>query len=128
MTIEDAAHVLKCSRDSLYRAIRQKQLRPRRWFKKMHVTVEDLYKWKQNRYSRANTKIDGKLLYDPDNNRFSVSDVAHMLGVPTYTIHNMIHHGKIKSTKVGKFHILCIEEIEKAKDILQFRDNQYRWN
>lgn len=116
MTVAQAADLSHVTRQAIYSAIRKKQLNAQIIGKQWYVTVEDLEKYRLNKYNRDLRKRDGEFIFDMQKGHFSVHQVAKILSsalgksYPSQRIYYLMRMGYLKAFKSGAAWVIKKED------------------
>lgn len=115
VSITEAAKINKVTRQAIYVAIKQKKLRASKDSARWTINLDDLEKYRQQKYSRTKSMFNGELLFDNDKGYFSVNQVAKMLGVPAQKIYYATRVGLMKATRRGAAWVIHKTEVDTYK-------------
>lgn len=76
------------------------------------VDDESIQHYRENRWSRKNRKIDGKLVHDPLLNEISVSEASIKFKMPYATLYYYMRKNRLPYTRLGCALILKIDDIQ----------------
>jgi excisionase family DNA binding protein len=101
LSISEAAKLTNVTRQAIYVAIKHNRLNATKNVKKWRISLEDLKKYRENRYSRAFSLRNGKRIYDVSQGTYSIGQAAKLLGVPPQKIYYATRQGVLKSHREG---------------------------
>lgn len=116
VSITEAARLNNVTRQAIYIAIKLGKLRARKESTRWTIHVEDLERYRSEKYSREKSTFDGELLFDNNKGYFSVNQVAKVLGVPAQKIYYATRSGYMKATRKGAAWVIHKDEIESYKE------------
>jgi excisionase family DNA binding protein len=118
ISIREAASRLKVSYQALSQAIKRGTLRCKRMHNMIYTTEEWLKEFKEDKAKNTEkVKIGGKKVFS--SSRCTVKKAAVILGIPPHHLYFMLRQGKVKSERIGRYYVIPIEEVEKAKDAMK---------
>lgn len=112
VTITEAAKINKVTRQAIYVAIKQKKLRASKDSARWTINLDDLEKYRQQKYSRTKSMFNGELLFDNDKGYYSVNQVAKMLHVPAQKIYYATRVGLMKASRRGAAWVIHKTEVD----------------
>mgnify|MGYP001385544877 CR=1 FL=1 len=116
VSITEAARINNVTRQAIYVAIKQKKLRATKESTRWVIDLEDLEKYRVNKYSRAKSTFDGELLFNNNDGYYSVNQTAKMLGVPAQKIYYATRVGHLKAIRKGAAWVVHIDDIKLYRD------------
>lgn len=116
VSITEAARINGVTRQAIYVAIKQGKLKARKESTRWTITLEDLKKYRSERYSRKKSMFEGELLFDNDKGYYSVGQAAEMLGVAAQKIYYATRIGMLKAHRKGAAWVLHIDDINEFKE------------
>jgi len=113
LTISETAKKCKVTRQAVYVAIKKKRLNAklvnRVWV--MHVTDVDLYR--ESRYDRVNSKINGEPIFDIARGYLSVNHASKLFGTNTQHIYYLLRTGQLHASKKGSAWVVNFDEVKR---------------
>ncbi|MEM8628644.1 MAG: helix-turn-helix domain-containing protein [Chlamydiota bacterium] len=115
VSITEAAQINNVTRQAIYVAIKQKKLRATKDSTRWAIHLDDLYEYRNNKYSRAKSTFDGELLFDNAKGYYSVNQAAEMLNVPAQKIYYATRIGHLKAHRKGAAWVIHTDDIASYK-------------
>lgn len=115
VSITEAARLNKVTRQAIYIAIKLGKLKAKKESTRWTIHVDNLEKYRNQKYSRSKSTYEGELLFDNDKGYFSVNQVAKMLKVPAQKIYYATRIGYMKATRRGAAWVIHVEDLELYK-------------
>jgi excisionase family DNA binding protein len=115
VSITEAAKINNVTRQAIYVAIKQKKLKAKKDATRWVIHVDDLKKYRDQKYSRSKSTFDGELLFDNSKGYYSVNQAAKILGVPAQKIYYATRVGLLKASRKGAAWVIHIDEINTYK-------------
>ena len=124
ITLAQAAEYLKITRQSVLLAVRHQKLKPSKsgdlWYFKRSVLEE----FKHKKFTREELRRkNGILVFNPQEGKFSVPQVAQMYGIKKNRVYHCIRHNMLNCSKVGGTHVIHIDDFDKWKVVLVDRQD-----
>lgn len=116
VSITEAAKINNVTRQAIYVAIKQGKLKARKEGTRWLIHIDDLAKYRDEKYSRAKSTFEGELLFDKSKGYYSVNEVAKMCGVPAQKIYYATRVGLLKSTRKGAAWVIHIEDVKEYQE------------
>lgn len=116
VSITEAAKINNVTRQAIYVAIKQGKLKARKDGTRWLISVEDLAKYRDEKYSRTKSTFDGELLFDNKKGFFSVNQVAKMCGVPAQKIYYATRVGLLKATRKGAAWVIHANDLREYQE------------
>jgi hypothetical protein len=115
LSVLEAAQSLGCSFQNIYSMIKRKRIIATIVDKKIFIESSQLQHYLNNRYNRKFSYYQGEFIFDSSQGRYSVKQLAGLLGVKPYKIYADIRAGLIpfQIARKGTYVI-------HIKDIVQF--------
>jgi len=113
LTVKEAAKISGVTKFAISAAIENNKLKargfsnPHRWL----INPKDLEEYRRNKYSRALSRHNGKLIFDKSKGFYSVSEAAKMLKIPVQKIYYATRIGMLKATRKGVSWVIHIDDI-----------------
>lgn len=101
VSIAEAAEINQVTRQAIYVAIKLNKLKASKETNRWTIHLDDLEQYKKERYSRAKSRYNGELIYDPVKGFYSIGQVAKMLGVPVQKIYYLTRIKRLKAQRKG---------------------------
>ena len=111
VSITEASHIHNVSRQAIYFAIKEGKLRAIKGSTTWKISTEDLKEYKENKYSRKKSVIDGNLLFNDKEGLYSINDVAKILQVPVQKIYYAIRLGHLKHHRIRMAYVIKEEDM-----------------
>lgn len=115
-TVKQVCTLLGLTRQGIYLAIRNKRLKSRKVFGRYIVIGIDLLSYVKNKYSRALSHRDGKLLFPAGT--YSCGDLASVLQCPTHVLYYLVYRQKIPFQRKGSSYIFNKKDIPIFKEAI----------
>lgn len=112
VSITDAAKLNKVTRQAIYVAIKLNKLKAQKDSTRWTIDLADLEEYKKHKYSRAKSTFGGELIFNTNEGRYSVNQVAERLGIPPQKVYYATRSGKIKAERKGAAWVISEQEIE----------------
>lgn len=112
VSITEAAKLNNVTRQAIYIAIKLGKLRARKESTRWTIHLQDLERYRNEKYSRDKSTFDGELLFDNNKGYYSVNQVAKSLGVPAQKIYYATRIGYMKATRKGAAWVIHKDEVE----------------
>lgn len=116
ITIQDAAIVTGKTPQALYQAAKRGKLRTKKIGGTYYTDLAAIREYQVDKRFCDNLIVNGKRLYCEENGFCSVRQASLMLGIGIMKVYRCLVHGIIKSTRVGRYYIIPIDEIKRLKD------------
>lgn len=126
VSITEAAKINKVTRQAIYVAIKLNKLKATKETTRWTIHVDDLEKYKQQKYSRTKSVYDGEPLFDNDKGFFSVNQVAEMLNVPAQKVYYATRIGLLKAQRKGAAWVIHTEDMKEYQDKYVQKKNRRR--
>lgn len=117
VSITEAARINNVTRQAIYVAIKQNKLKARKDTTRWVIHVDDLERYRAQKYSRTKSTFDGQLLFDNNKGYYSINQTARILGVPAQKIYYATRIGVLKAHRKGAAWVVHIEDIKAYKEI-----------
>lgn len=115
VSITEAAKLNNVTRQAIYIAIKLGKLRAKKESTRWTIHLEDLERYRQEKYSREKSTFEGELLFDNEKGYYSVNQVAKTLGVPPQQIYYATRSGYMKASRKGAAWVIHKDEVEAYK-------------
>ena len=112
VSITEAAKLNNVTRQAIYVAIKLNKLKATKETTRWTINLDDLDEYRTQKYSRAKSIFDGKLLFDNQKGFFSINQVAEMLSVPAQKIYYATRVGLLKASRKGAAWVIHTTDIE----------------
>ena len=116
VSITEAARINNVTRQAIYVAIKQNKLKAKKETTRWVIDLEDLEKYRAQKYSRSKSTFDGELLFDNTKGYFSINQTAHLLGVPAQKIYYATRIGVLKAHRKGAAWVVHVEDVKAYKE------------
>ena len=116
VSITEAAKLNKVTRQAIYVAIKLNKLKARKETTRWTIDLDDLEKYRNQKYSRTKSTYDGELLFDNNKGYYSVNQIAKMLNVPAQKIYYATRIGKLKAFRKGAAWVVHVEDVKAYAD------------
>lgn len=123
MSTKEAADYGHITRQSVYKAIMQGRCKGEKIGDAWYITVEDFDRYRGERNISERFRIDGKLVFDAREGRFSVMQVAKIIGMTlripydVQRVYHFIRKGVLTPKKVGKYLVISKREATKLLEM-----------
>lgn len=117
VSITEAAKINAVTRQAIYVAIKLGKLTATKDSTRWQISLEDLAKYRKDKYSRSKSTFDGELLFDNHKGYFSVNQVAKMLNVPAQKIYYAIRSKMLKSSRRGSAWVIHMDQVKEYCEI-----------
>jgi excisionase family DNA binding protein len=115
VSITDAAKLNKVTRQAIYVAIKLNKLKAQKDSARWTIDLDDLDEYRKHKYSRAKSTFNGELIFNSQQGRFSVNQVARQLGIPPQKVYYATRSGKLKAERRGAAWVIAESEIEEYR-------------
>lgn len=115
VSITDAAKLNKVTRQAIYVAIKLNKLKAQKDSARWTIDLDDLEEYRKHKYSRAKSTFNGELIFNSNQGRFSVNQVAKKLGIPPQKVYYATRSGKLKAERRGAAWVIAESEIEEYR-------------
>tara|TARA_B100000989_G_scaffold241086_1_gene187973 strand:+ start:249 stop:683 length:435 start_codon:yes stop_codon:yes gene_type:complete len=122
VSITEAARINGVTRQAIYVAIKQNKLKASKESTRWTIDLNDLEKYRRDKYSRTKSTFEGELLYNNDKGFYSVNQAAKMLGVPAQKIYYATRIGVLKAIRKGAAWVIHIDDIKQYQEKYLSRD------
>lgn len=112
LTISEAARLNKVTRQAIYVAIKHNKLKASKETTRWTIHLDDLEKYKQEKYSRTKSIHEGELIFDRSKGYFSVNQAAKMLSVPAQKIYYATRQGMLKAHRKGAAWVIHLNDLK----------------
>ena len=116
VSITEAAKLNNVTRQAIYVAIKQKELRAYKDSTRWTIDLDDLDEYKKQKYSRSKSLYNGELLFDNQKGFYSVNQVAKMLGVPAQKIYYATRIGLLKASRRGAAWVVHTDDVREYQE------------
>jgi len=116
VSITEAARLNNVTRQAIYIAIKLGKLKAKKESTRWTIHLEDLERYRNEKYSREKSTFDGELLFDNKKGYYSVNQVAKALGVPAQKVYYATRSGYMKASRKGAAWVIHTEEIVAYKE------------
>jgi hypothetical protein len=117
VSITEAARINNVTRQAIYVAIKQNKLKAKKETTRWVIHVNDLERYRAQKYSRTKSTFDGELLFDNTKGYYSINQTARILGVPAQKIYYATRIGVLKAHRKGAAWVVHIEDIKAYRDV-----------
>ena len=117
VSITEAARINNVTRQAIYVAIKQNKLKAKKETTRWVIHVDDLERYRVQKYSRSKSTFDGELLFDNSKGYYSINQTAKILGVPAQKIYYATRIGVLKAHRKGAAWVVHVEDIKAYKDV-----------
>jgi hypothetical protein len=117
VSITEAARINNVTRQAIYVAIKQNKLKAKKETTRWVIHVDDLERYRAQKYSRTKSTFEGELLFDNNKGYYSINQTAKILGVPAQKIYYATRIGVLKAHRKGAAWVVHVEDIKGYKDV-----------
>jgi len=126
MTVNQVGDQLAISNQAVYLALRKNRMNGIKLRGHWAIPKTEVENYVDTLYSRDFSKKNGKLIFDKENGRFSVSHASKYLNVPIHRIYYFIYQGLIPYKRVKCSYVIHKKDLdEKREHITQTRGVTY---
>ncbi len=120
VTTREAAQMMGITTQAVYVALRNKSLKSEKLNNRIVINVEDVKKYRSQRYDRAKSKNeDGSLVYNPDLGLFSVQNLAQIFGVTQQRIYYLISRKKLDFYRRGSAYVIPVIDLTSTMKLVR---------
>lgn len=106
ITLKQAAKYASRSFQAIYQAIQRGTLTGKRIGEHWYTKEEWIDEYLDHKRNTQKIKVCGKRVYDKLQGNYTVAQAAKFLGVCSHTVYGWIRLGKLKSSRVGSYHVI----------------------
>ena len=117
VSITEAARINNVTRQAIYVAIKQNKLKAKKETTRWVIHVDDLERYRAQKYSRTKSTFDGELLFDNTRGFYSINQTAKILGVPAQKIYYATRIGVLKAHRKGAAWVVHVDDIRSYKEV-----------
>ncbi len=117
VSITEAARINNVTRQAIYVAIKQNKLKATKETTRWLIHLDDLERYRLQKYSRTKSVFEGELLFDNGKGFYSINQTAQILGVPAQKIYYATRIGVLKAHRKGAAWVVHVEDIKAYRDI-----------
>jgi hypothetical protein len=117
VSITEAARINNVTRQAIYVAIKQNKLKAKKETTRWVIHVDDLERYRAQKYSRTKSTYEGELLFDNNKGYYSINQTAKILGVPAQKIYYATRIGVLKAHRKGAAWVVHVDDIKAYRDI-----------
>lgn len=123
VSITEAARINKVTRQAIYVAIKQKKLRARKHMARWVIHIDDLDRYRDQKYSRSKSTYNGELLFDNKKGYFSINQTARMLNIPAQKVYYATRVGHLRASRRGAAWVVHSDDISHYREIYLAKKN-----
>lgn len=112
ITLTDSARYLQITRQAVYVAVKHGKLPGTKIDNRWMFTYEDLNHYRDTKYSRLKSRINGELVFDLSKGKISAAHAAKMLKVPIQHIYYALRVGNLKSHRKGSAYVILEQDVK----------------
>ncbi len=116
VSITEAAKINNVTRQAIYVAIKQNKLKATKHTTRWTIDLNDLERYRREKYSRTKSIYNGELLFDNKKGFYSINQVAQMLGVPAQKIYYATRVGLLKASRKGAAWVIHVDDLNSYKE------------
>lgn len=115
VSITEAAKLNNVTRQAIYVAIKLNKLKASKETTRWTIHLDDLEKYRLQKYSRSKSVFGGELLFDNNRGFYSVNQVAQMLSVPAQKIYYATRIGVLKAQRKGAAWVIHADDVDEYR-------------